>query len=111
MIDTVFQYILGFCTWYGLSSIGEPPESVATGDDEFRSPQVLFESSNSKTQDPMPAWLIVLFFALVAARYIGSYLVSAFHCRMAPLANLLVFVYISSYISRSDGIIRRYFDI
>lgn len=82
MSDTIFQYILGSCTWYGLSTIGEPPMTKSTlgGGDEVRSTQGSFGNRiDNETQDPMPAWLIFLFFALVATRYIGSFLVSLYH--------------------------------
>lgn len=81
MSDTALQYILGFCTWYGLSTIGEPPLTVSTpdGDHGTRSAKVSFAyRDGNESQDPMPAWLIILFFALVATRYIGSFLVSVY---------------------------------
>lgn len=72
MLQTILQYLLGFCTWYGLSTIGEPyPEDHTTG---FSGIQANPRYHNEK--DPMPAWLILLFLALVAARYILTYLVS-----------------------------------
>lgn len=74
MSQMILQYVLGYCTWYGLSTIGEPPlEDHST---RYSSIQ-LDRQHNNYAKDPMPAWLIFLFFALVAARYILSYLVSA----------------------------------
>lgn len=75
MSQTILQYLLGFCTWFGLSTIGEPPlENHST---RFSSIQADRQSHNKFSKDPMPVWLILLFFALVAARYILSFLVSA----------------------------------
>ena len=74
MSQMILQYLLGFCTWYGLSTIGEPP----LGDHSTRYLSVQLDPQHNKnTKDPMPVWLILLFFALVAARYTLSYLVSA----------------------------------
>lgn len=74
MSQTILQYLLGFCTWYGLSTIGEPPlEDHRT---HFSGIQAGRQRHNESSKDPMPVWLILLFFALVAARYILSYLVS-----------------------------------
>lgn len=72
MSQMIMQYLLGFCTWYGLSTIGEPPlENHSTRIQANR------QHHNEFSKDPMPVWLILLFFTLVAARYILSYLVSA----------------------------------
>lgn len=81
--EAIFQYILGFGTWYGLSTIGEPPltQSQPCGKGESCLPnpvQLQNQGGEGKlSQDPMPAWLIFLFFALVSARYILSTLVSS----------------------------------
>lgn len=77
MTEPVLQYILGFGTWYGLSTIGEPPltKSQPCGNEGSCLPKQ--RAGEESLQDPMPAWLIVLFFALVSARYIFSFLVSS----------------------------------
>lgn len=81
MAALVLQYILGFGTWYGLSTIGEPPltKSQPCGEGgSCRATAVLNQAVESQpSQEPMPAWLIFLFFALVATRYIFSFLVSS----------------------------------
>lgn len=71
----ILQYLFGFCAWYGLSTIGEPPlEDHSTGLSRIQAGRKRHVES---PKDPMPVWLILLFFALVAARYILSFLVSA----------------------------------
>lgn len=77
MAESILQYILGFGAWYGLGTLGEPPLTTSQPWDKggFCLPNQRGEKRSS--QDPMPAWLIVLFFALVSARYIFSFLVSS----------------------------------
>ena len=108
MSSMILQYLLGFCTWYGLSTIGEPPLSsakryskdVKASIDDYTSPQM--------SRKPMPAWLIVLFFALVAARYTLSFLVSyANILSHAHSADRLDDICVSGNIDCYDGIERR----
>lgn len=80
MSDLILQYILGSCTWYGLSTIGEPPltKSLVGG---VENPSSIMDPTAARKHDensqvPMPGWLIIIFFALGATRYIGSFLVS-----------------------------------
>lgn len=80
MHNSILQYILGYCTWYGLSTIGEPPliQSNFNRRVGALSNHVPPDPNSSKEiQDPMPAWLMFLFIILVATRYIGSFLVSS----------------------------------
>ena len=75
-MEPILQYIIGFGTWYGLSTIGEPPLTKWQPCGEGGSCLPKQRAEKTPLQDPMPAWLIVLFFALVSARYIFSFLVS-----------------------------------
>lgn len=84
MAEPIFQYILGFGTWYGLSTIGEPPltksQPCGKGGGSCLPNPLAVQNRGAEIkslQDPMPAWLIFLFFALVSARYIFSFLVSS----------------------------------
>ncbi len=81
MVELILQYIVGFGTWYGLSTIGEPPlnKLQLCGDEGSRlsNPGPNPEAETKLPQDPMPAWLIYLFCALVAVRYILTFLVSS----------------------------------
>ena len=83
MAEAILQYVLGYGAWYGLSTIGEPPltKLKPCGEEGSGRPNLWLlqsrRSASRPTQDPMPAWLIFLFFALVSARYIFSFLVSS----------------------------------
>ena len=87
MSQMILQYLLGFCAWYGLSTIGEPPlEDHSTSLSRIQAGRKRHVES---PKDPMPVWLILLFFALVAARYILSFLVSAWFTIRSLYLNLM----------------------
>ena len=77
MAEPILQYILGFGTWYGLGTLGEPPLTTSQPCDRGGLCLPNQRAGMNSSQDPMPAWLIVLFFALVSVRYIFSFLVSS----------------------------------
>lgn len=78
MLDWLFQYILGYCTSWGLAAIGEPPLTESL-------PHAVIDTATTLTtrnefKEPTPTWIIPIFMALVAGRYITSFLVSYFFC-------------------------------
>lgn len=80
MHNSILQYTLGYCTWYGLSTIGEPPLTQSNLHRHDGIPldyDVMDPKLSREMQDPMPAWLMFLFIILVATRYIASFLVSS----------------------------------
>lgn len=119
MSQMILQYILGFCTSYGLGIIGEPPltENLSLEAGSIRSlgRQAPLNAQSGPAKDPMPVWLIILFFALGASRYILSYLVGAriqAHIfLLQSLINLIDLVYFSSHFHCSDGVFRGYFHL
>lgn len=74
MLNWLFQYILGYCTSWGLAAIGEPPltESLPHAVVDTAATQ----ATRIESKEPTPAWIIPIFMALVAGRYITSFLVS-----------------------------------
>lgn len=82
MFNWLFQYILGYCTWWGLEAIGEPPLTRSLPPDcrvhdGFLS--VGTSQARNASKEPMPPWVILIFMALVPVRYISSFLVSFFY--------------------------------
>ena len=77
MFDRLFQYILGYCTWWGLAAIGEPHLTTSLPPD-CRIQGGFPPQARNELKEPMPAWIILIFCALVAGRYISSFLVSFF---------------------------------
>ncbi len=85
MLETILQYLLGYCTWWGLATIGELPLTECLPPD-FKDRGIRFNSARNTPADgrlrndlkgPMPVWMILIFFGLVAARYILCFLVSS----------------------------------
>jgi hypothetical protein len=112
-IEVILQYIVGFGTWYGLSTIGEPPlnKLQLCGDEGSRLSNTAPNpgAQTKLSQDPMPAWLIYLFCALVAVRYILTFLVSSQSDRFfasRPEADGLVVICFPSDFHRGHGFIR-----
>lgn len=109
--DLILQYILGSCTWYGLSTIGEPPltKSLVGGGQNSSSimDPIAARKQVENSQVPMPGWLIIIFFALGATRYIGSFLVSPDQHVQYPIrkANELVFICVPSNCSCRHGLV------
>lgn len=67
MFNWLLQYIFGYCTRWGLAAIGEPPLTKS-----------LPLAVGKEPLPAMPVWIIQIFFALAAGRYIFSFLVSFF---------------------------------
>lgn len=80
MLDWLFQYILGYCTSWGLAAIGEPPLTeflpLAAVDNTAAAAAAATQTTRDGFKEPTPAWIIPIFMALVAGRYITSFLVS-----------------------------------
>lgn len=74
MLDWLFQYILGYCTSWGLAAIGEPPFTESLPRDVVDTAAT--QATRNEFKEPTPAWIIPIFMALVAGRYITSFLVS-----------------------------------
>lgn len=70
MFNWLLQYILGYCTEWGLEAIGEPPLTKPL--------------PSAVGKEPMPVWIIPIFFALPTGRYISSFLVSFFLKKIFP---------------------------
>lgn len=84
MLDWLFQYILGYCTSWGLAAIGEPPlpsltKSLPLAAIGTAAAATATQARNNEFKEPTPAWIIPIFMVLVAGRYITSFLVSFFY--------------------------------
>lgn len=73
MLDWLLQYILGYCTSWGLAALGEPPLTKSL-------PLAVGTTTQARNElkEPTPVWIILIFMVLVTGRYIFSYLVSSF---------------------------------
>lgn len=115
MLDWLFQYILGYCTSWGLAAIGEPPLT-----NPLPLPLAVDTATQTRNEfkEATPAWIIPIFMVLVAGRYIISFLVSfSFLSSFFYIYFILFFIYLkskkkkkkdclrfSSHLHRLDGV-------